>query len=469
MTFAEIRAQVIELLQQEGRVAYRVLKRQFGLDDECIEDLKADLIDAKRVAVDEDGKVLVWVGASPVSGSKFQVSASQSPDSRPRTSDSGLSSGERRQLTVMFCDLVGSTALSEQLDPEELRDVVRAYQQTSAAVIDHFEGHIAQYLGDGLLVYFGYPVAHEDDAQRAVRTALGIVEAVQHLSFPTIPLPRPLQVRIGIHTGVVVVGAVGSSAKYEILALGETPNLAARLQGLAAPETVVISAASARLVQGFFALRSLGPQALRGSSTPMEVYQVLETSGMQSRFEVAVGTGLTPFVGREEELALLQRCWAQAKAGAGQVVLLSGEPGIGKSRMVQTLTEHASADGALRIAFRCSAYHHNSAFHPLLEHAQRLLQFTPHEAPHAKLTKLTQRLASYRFPQADTLPLLAAWLALPQPEGAAPLTLSPRKQKQKTQETLVAWIVEEAERGPVYCVWEDLHWADPSTREIPAV
>jgi predicted ATPase len=309
-------------------------------------------------------------------------------------------------------------------------------------------------------------MAHEDDAQRAVRTALGIVEAVQHLSFSTIPLPRPLQVRIGIHTGVVVVGAVGSSAKHEILALGETPNLAARLQGLAAPETVVISAASARLVQGFFAMRSLGPQALRGSAAPMEAYQVLETSGMQSRFEVAVGTGLTPFVGREEELGLLQQCWAQAKAGAGQVVLLSGEPGIGKSRLVQTLTEHASADGAIHIGFRCSAYHQNSAFHPMLEYAQRLLQFAPHEAPQAKLTKLTERLASYHFPQADTLPLLASWLALPQPEGAAPLTMSPRRQKQKTQEALVAWIVEEAEKGPVYCVWEDLHWADPSTLEV---
>jgi predicted ATPase len=273
-------------------------------------------------------------------------------------------------------------------------------------------------------------------------------------------------VRIGIHTGVVVVGEVGSRAKHEILALGETPNLAARLQGLAEPETVVISAASARLVQGFFALRRLGPHTLRGSSAPMEVYQVLAESGRQSRLEVAVGTGLTPFVGREEERGLLQRRWAQAKAGAGQAVLLSGEPGIGKSRLVQTLTEQANADGAIRIELRCSAYHQNSAFYPMLEHMQRFLQFAPHEAPHAKLRKLTQRLATYRFPQSDTLPLLAAWLALPQPERAPPLTLSPRKQKQKTQEALVAWIVEEAERGPVYYVWEDLHWADPSTLEV---
>src|SRR5262249_48938873 len=171
-------------------------------------------------------------------------------------------------------------------------------------------------------------------------------------------------------------------------------------------------------------------------------------------------------VGREEERELLQRCWTQAKAGAGQVVLLSGEPGIGKSRLVQTLTEHASADGALCIELRCSAYPHNSAFHPIIEHIQRLLQFCPHEAPHAKLTNLTQWPAPSRSPQPDTLPLWAAWLALPQPEGAPPLTLSPRQQKHKTQDALVAWIMEEAEQGPVYCVWEDLHWADPSTLDV---
>ena len=218
MTFDEVLAGVIDVLQRQGRVSYRALKRRFDLDDEYLEDLKADLIDAKRVAVDEDGKVLVWVGASPVSGSKFQVSASQSPDSRSRTPDAGLSSGERRQLTVMFCDLVGSTALSEQLDPEELRDVVRAYQQTSAAVIDRYDGHIAQYLGDGVLVYFGYPVAHEDDAQRAVRAGLGIIEALQQAQVqPPVGAHScaPLHVRIGIHTGLVVVGEIGSSEKRE--------------------------------------------------------------------------------------------------------------------------------------------------------------------------------------------------------------------------------------------------------------
>src|SRR4029450_4340202 len=190
---------------------------------------------------------------------------------------------------------------------------------------------------------------------------------------------------------------------------------------------------------GFFVCRSLGPSTVKGISAPVEVYRVLEESGLQSRFEVAVGTGLTPLVGREEELGLLQRRWAQAKEGAGQVVLLSGEPGIGKSRLVQTLNEQELPGGAPRIEFRCSPYHQSSAFYPLIEHLQRLLQFQREDTPHAKLVKLQQMLAAYRFPQAETLALLAALLSLPQPEDVPPPTLSPQKQKQKTQEALVAW------------------------------
>src|SRR5262249_19873607 len=303
------------------------LKRRFDLSEEDLEDLKAELIDAKQLAVDERGKVLVWAGASPVSGSKSQVSSSQHPDARPQTLDAKSTDGERRQLTVMFCDVVGSTALSEQLDPEEWREVVRAYHQISAEVIGRCEGHVAQHLGDGQLVYFGYPAAHEDDAQRAVRAGLEIVEAMQTLPQRlNILLPRPLQVRIGIHTGLVVVGEVGGGAKREQLALGETPNIAARLQGLAEPDTVVISAVTYRLVSGLFECEELGPQTLKGISTPLVVYRVEGESAAQSRFEAAVQKGLTPLVGRTEELALLHQRWAQAQQGAGQVVLLSGEP-----------------------------------------------------------------------------------------------------------------------------------------------
>jgi class 3 adenylate cyclase/tetratricopeptide (TPR) repeat protein len=378
---------------------------------------------------------------------------------------------ERRQLTVMFCDLVGSTPLSQRLDPEELREVVRAYQEACAEVIHRFDGYIARYVGDALLVYFSYPQAHEDDAQRAVRAGLGIVAALPELNqqlqkiIGTQHVP-PLQVRVGIHTGLVVVGELGGRDYREAMALGDAPNIAARLQGIATPDTVVISAATQRLVAGLFLCQDLGPQDLKGVSTPVLAYCVLSESGVQGRFEVAVRKGLTPLVGRDEELGLLRRRWERAKAGEGRAVLLSGEAGIGKSRLGQTLKEQVLSEGATRIEFRCSPYYQNSALYPIIEHMQRLLQFASHDSPQAKLSKLQQALMAYRFPQADTLALLAVLLSLPHPEGAPPLTLSPQRQKQKTQEALVAWLVEEAEKAAVYCAWEDLHWADPSTLEV---
>src|SRR5712692_7539599 len=379
MTFEEILPQVQELLQREGRVAYRILKRRFALAGDDLEDLKADLIDAKRLAVDEEGKVLVWVGASPVPSSTSQVSGSQPLAPKPQTLDARRDAGERRQLTVMFCDLVGSTALSQQLDPEDYHARVRAYQAACGQVIARYDGHIAQYLGDGVLVYFGYPAAHEEDAVRAVRSGLDIVAAVGQLKYTP-----PLQVRIGIHTGLVVVGEIGGGEKREMLALGETPNIAARVQGQAAPNTVVISQATYRLVQGIFTCAALGPQALKNVAVPMELYQVRGAGAAQSRFEVAIHTGLTPLVGRAEELALLQRRWDHAKAGEGQVVLLSGEPGIGKSRLVQELKEQLGHKGVMRIEFRCSPYHQNSALYPIIDHLQRLLQFAREDSPTTK-------------------------------------------------------------------------------------
>jgi predicted ATPase len=336
-----------------------------------------------------------------------------------------------------------------------------AYQTACHHVIARYEGQIAQYLGDGVLAYFGYPVAHEDDAVRAVHSGLEIVTAVSQLAYTP-----PLEVRIGIHTGPVVVGEIGAGERTERLALGDTPNLAARVQGKAEPNTVFISQATYRLVQGFFTCEGLGPQSLKNVAAPLELYRVHSEEEAHTRFEVSVQKGLTPLVGRDAELGVLQQCWEQAKAGDGQVVQLSGEPGIGKSRLVQELKEYVSAEGATRIEFRCSPYHQNSAFYPLIDHLQRRLQLAHHETPQAKLAKLQQALLASRFPQADTLPLLATLLSLPRPEGMPPLTLSPQKQKQKTQEALVAWMMEEAEKAAVYCAWEDLHWADPSTLEV---
>ncbi len=469
MTFDEILAQITELLQRQGRVSYGALKRRFALDDEYLQDLRDELITAQRLARDEDGKVLVWKGslASSVQSleSESLHSRMQSPqtlDARPRTLDSVA---ERRQLSVMFCDLVGSTPLSTQLDPEELREVVRAYQATCTEVIQRYEGYVAQHLGDGILIYFGYPVAHEDDAARAVRAGLEIVAAL-HKRNVGAQHAAPLQVRIGIHTGLVVIGEIGSGEKREQLALGETPNIAARLQGVAEPDTVVISAATRHLVHGLFECQDLGPQELKGLSTPLAVYRVVGESAIQSRFEVAIRKGLTPLVGREHEIALLLERWQLAQEGEGQVVLLSGEPGIGKSRLVEEMKEQLAHERMTRIEFRCSPYHQNSALYPVIDHLQRLLQFAREDSPTAKLEKLQHTLSRYRFPQADTTPLLVALLSLPHPEGSPPITVSPQKQKEKTQAALVAWLVEEAELQPVYTVWEDLHWADPSTLEV---
>ncbi|MBI3797632.1 MAG: AAA family ATPase, partial [Deltaproteobacteria bacterium] len=469
MDLYDLSDQIVALLQKRGRLAYRALKLQFQLDEEQLTALKEELLFAHPQITEEEGRGLVWREGTTVARAQLPVAsfsqppAPQTADSQSQTRDASRPEAERRQLTVMFCDLVGSTALSAQLDPEELREVVQTYQNACADVITSYAGHIAQYLGDGLLVYFGYPTAHEDDAQRAVRTGLGIIETLHGLNKQ---LSHPLQVRIGIHTGLVVVGEMGGRGKREQLALGETPNIAARVQGLAEPDTLVISAPTHHLVTGLFDCQDLGPQMLKGLATLLKVYRVLGEGTAQSRFEVAIHTGLTPLVSRESELGLLRDRWQQAIQGAGQEVLLSGEPGIGKSRLVQTLREQVVRDGATRLELRCSPYHQNSAYYPIIEHVQRFLQFASQDTPHTKLNKLTQTLSLYRFPQVDALPLLAAFLSLPHPEGTPPLTLSPQKQKEKTQEVIVAWIVAEAERAPVYCVWEDLHWADPSTLDV---
>src|SRR6266850_4524023 len=282
MTFDEVLEQVRELLQSKGRVTYRSLKRRFELDDEYLEDLKGELIRAEGVATDEDGDVLVWTGGATKSETSKPPASS---DTRPQTLDARPTDGERRQLTVMFIDLVGSTTLSQQLDPEDYHARVVAYQTACHQVIARYDGHIAQYLGDGVLVYFGYPAAHDEDAVRAVRSGLEIVAAVGQLKFTP-----PLQVRLGIHTGPVVVGEIGAGERSERLALGETPNIAARVQGHAEPDSVLISAATSRLVQGLFECHDLGPQALKGLSTPLSLYRVVGESAAQNRFEAAVQT-----------------------------------------------------------------------------------------------------------------------------------------------------------------------------------
>src|SRR5215470_8796647 len=412
MTFDDILDQAIAMLQRRGRLTYRTLKRQFHLDDETLEDLKFELIAGQRLATDEHGTVLVWTGETDATSASASPPAQTSPQpaiqethptTEPPPTDHHTPEAERRQLTVVFCDLVDSTKLSSQLDPEEYREVVRAYQKVCSEVITRFEGHVAQLLGDGLLVYFGYPQAHEDDAQRAVRTGLGILTAMEDL-YIRLQQDQGIQlgIRIGIHTGLVVVGEMGGGGRHEQLALGEVPNLAARLQGLASSNTLVISDATLRLVQGYFEYRDLGAQTLRGVAQPLHVYQVLGESGATSRLDVAQPRGLTPLVGREQEIGLLLERWEQAKSGRGQVVLLTGDAGIGKSRLVQMLKDHVVNEPHVRWECRSAEYAQNTALFPLVDLFQRLLRFDTQETPNAKFAKLEQALSQYRLPLEET-------------------------------------------------------------------
>jgi class 3 adenylate cyclase len=371
MDFYEVVGQVRALLQRQGRVSYRALKRQFGIDDDFIEDLKEELLYTHASAVQADDRGFTWTGTPeerqgttrpPVQPSAQppiqpdQPTPAEPPPTVPHTPEA-----ERRQLTVMFIDLVESTSLSAQLDPEDLREIVRAYQQVCSEVITRFDGHIAQLLGDGILVYFGYPQAHEDDAHRAVRTGLGILTAMRDLNI-RLQQDKGIQLalRVGIHTGLVVVGEMGSTGRQEQLALGETPNVAARIQGLATPNTLVISDATSRLVQGYFACQDLGAQTLRGVAQPLHVYQVLGESGVQNRLDIVSTCGLTPLVGRESEVTLLLERWEQAKTGHGQVVLLTGDAGIGKSRLVQVLKDHVANEPHTRWECPSLPYYQNT-------------------------------------------------------------------------------------------------------------
>jgi class 3 adenylate cyclase/predicted ATPase len=379
----------------------------------------------------------------------------------------GSPTAERRQLTVLFCDLVGSTALSEQLDPEELRDIVRAYQAVCAEVIRRFDGHIAQYLGDGLLVYFGYPLAHEDDAQRAVRSGLGILDEMWRLNTR---LERDkgvrLAVRLGGHTGLVVVGEMGAPGRYELIALGQTPNLAARLQEIAEPNTLLISAATHRLVRGFFACQVLGSRNLKGISRSVSIYQVIGESEAQSRLEVAAGNGLTPLVGREQEIELLLERWQQARDGQGHVVVLSGEAGIGKSRLIRRVRERLAEERHIEWECRCSPYHQHSALYPVIDLLQRMLRLQRDDSPDEKLRKLEEAFSPTTISSSEVIPLLAALLSLPHPERYVLPNFPPERQKRKTLEALLAVVLALASQQPMLFVVEDLHWIDASTLEL---
>ncbi len=375
---------------------------------------------------------------------------------------------ERRQLTVMFCDLAESTALAGQLDPEDWRDVIRAYQTACAAVIHRFEGYIAQYLGDGILVYFGYPQAHEDDAQRAVRAGLEILEAVDRLRAQ-VKRERglPLAVRLGIRTGLVVVGEIGGKGRYEQLALGDTPNIAARIQGRAAPGTVVIGDSTHRLVRDEFDCRELGSQTLRGVAEPMLLYQVVSEIEAPNRFDAAEARRLTPLVGRDSEADDLLQHWRHVRTGAGHVILLSGEAGVGKTRLVQELKTQITSERHLWLESRCLPYHQHSALYPIIELLQRLLLLRREDTPEMQLSRIERIVRLCRMPMAESIPLFAELLEVTLPtDRYPPPTWTPSQQRHKTLQALVSILTQLSRRRPVVFILEGLHHVDPSTLDF---
>ena len=385
-------------------------------------------------------------------------------ESAPTTRITSKGEAERRQLTVMFCDLVGSTALSERLDPEDLRDVISAFQEACAGAITVYEGFIARYMGDGLLVYFGYPQAHEDDAERAIRAGLRIVEAIREL----LPLNDLIpQVRIGIATGLVVAGdIIGEGVSEEEAVLGDTPNLAARLQALAAPDTVVIAPATHNLVSGLFEYKDLGSHDLKGISVPVRFWRVVGESAAESRFDAAHAAGITPLVGREKEIEQLLDRWDQAKDGEGQGVLMSGEAGVGKSRIVRSFRERLEDEPHNRVLYYCSPFHQNTAFYPAIDQLKRSLRFQKNDDAIEKLDKLEALLGELGLPVLEIAPPLASLLSLPTGERYPAPSLNANELKKKIYEALVAMIVAIAYRKPVLMLIEDLHWIDPSTLEL---
>jgi class 3 adenylate cyclase/tetratricopeptide (TPR) repeat protein len=369
---------------------------------------------------------------------------------------------ERRQLTVMFVDLVGSTTLSTKLDPEDLRGVVNAYHRCATEFIERSGGFVAKYMGDGVLAYFGYPRAHEHDAELAVRAGLALVEAVPKLKTAA---GVPLQIRIGIATGLVVVGdLIGAGAAQEQAVVGETPNLAARLQALAEPGAVVIAASTRRLTGGLFEYRDLGAVALKGFADTTQVWQVLGAGAAESRFEALRATS-TPLIGREEEIDLLMRRWEQAKLGDGQVVLICGEPGIGKSRIAQTVTDRIGQEPHTRLRYFCSPHHQDSAFYPSIAQLERAAGFRREDTPEQRLAKLEAVLAQGTNDLGEAIPLLADLLSVPAGGPYAPLNLSPQRRKEKTIQAQLTQIEGLAARQPLLMAWEDIHWSDPTTRE----
>ena len=427
----------------ENKIDVSVLRH---LTDQDLKDIGVALGHRRKILA----AIAEFAGAAPAD-SKPVLAAEPKPQE----------TAERRQVTVMFADLVGSTALSARMDPEDLREIISAYQKCVAETVSHFGGFVAKYMGDGVLVYFGYPQAHEDDAERAVRAGLELIEPVAALKAPV-----SLQTRVGVATGLVVVGdLIGKGSAQEQAIVGETPNLAARLQGIADPNMVVVAESTRKLLGNLFELEDLGAKDLKGIAGPLRAWAAVRPSSVESRFEALHATGLTALVGREEELELLLRRWSKAKTGEGQVVLLSGEAGIGKSRLTAALMERLVNEPHTRLRYFCSPQHTDSALYPIFSQMERAAGFVHDDSPKAKLDKLDALLAQASISTQDAA-LFAEMLSLPNDGRYAALDLTPEQRRQRTLEALVSQMEALARQNPLLMIFEDAHWTDPTSLEV---
>jgi class 3 adenylate cyclase len=447
--------QIADWLEKHGLGQYAQVFDENGIDFSVLPDLTDQDLEKLGVLLGHRRKLLRSISnLKGIERAAPSVQADATP-AAARPADSA----ERRQVTVMFSDLVGSTALSARMDPEDLREVITAYQKCVAEVVRRFDGFVAKYMGDGALVYFGYPQAHEDDAERAVRAGLELIRAVTALGAPV-----PLQTRVGVATGLVVVGdLIGSGVAQEQTIVGETPNLAARLQGIAQPNMVVIAESTRRLLGNLFELEHLGLQDLKGIGGPAPAWAALRPRSVESRFEAMRTASLTTLVGREEESELLMRRWSRAKACQGQVVLISGEAGIGKSRVTVALLERLATQPHTRLRYFCSPQHMESALYPIIGQMERAAGFVYDDKPQARLHKLDVILGQTSIQDAA---LFAEMLSLPNDGRYPVLDLTPQQRRQKTLEALTSQLVGLASHHPVLMIFEDAHWSDPTSLEL---
>ncbi|HEY0909598.1 MAG TPA: adenylate/guanylate cyclase domain-containing protein, partial [Bradyrhizobium sp.] len=404
------------------------------------------------------------VSSSSAESSAVDSSSASSSSAHSSSSDgSGSLDAERRQVTVMFADMVGSTALSAKVDPELLGGLIRRYQDAVAGAIGRYGGFVAKFMGDGVLAYFGFPRAYEDAAERAVRAAIGILSEVGEIGLPD---GTPVQTRIGIATGLVVVGEIiGIGPAQERTIVGETPNLAARLQALAGPDRILVSEATQKLLGGLFELTHAGDHDLKGFARPVPVWQVCGEASVESRF-AAIRTGRSlPLIGRAHEMGLIGQRWQLAREGEGQIVTVTGEPGIGKSRTIEALQQELAAEPHARVNLQCSPYHSDSALYPVIQYLNRAARFTPTDATDARIEKLRSWLEKRNIADASALPLLAELLSIPLP-AQAPSGLTPAQRKASTLALLVNMLIGLSKDDPVLVVLEDAHWIDATTLDM---